>query len=412
MPIGKGSVADMFELGKSVKVLDLNKDMADNSWTVALELQRPSECPECSARHVWRHSRGRMREVRHWRLPGDQWLKLRYRAERYRCGRCGITWTGRPANCLPWMRISTWALMNVIEQLSHVSFSHASRQWGIHVRTLLKCFEKTIELEPDWDLLRDGQPVRLAVDEHSFSGRKMVTLVVERVRSIPLAILPNDKKATLKAFLEKIPADIAQQIDAAATDMCSRFRSALRETLGVEPTADRFHVVRDAIRRLDEIRLVEQTIQREIKGEPVPIPKKLLAKSVEKLSAKGKKQLKELLGRYPRIALYWQYKERVRLLYDADNRSQAEQMLDTIIADLKAEPADPELHKWARTLTKWHNNILLYFDTGMTTAIAEGYNNVVKMHKRISFGFRNVDTYIKKIMLGLVPCRFYTLHTF
>ena len=102
----------------------------------------------------------------------------------------------------------------------------------------------------------------------------------------------------------------------------------------------------------------------------------------------------------------------MRLLYDADNRSQAEQMLDTIIADLKAEPADPELHKWARTLTKWHNNILLYFDTGMTTAIAEGYNNVVKMHKRISFGFRNVDTYIKKIMLGLVPCRFYTLHTF
>ena len=228
MPFGRGSITEMFGLDNSVKVLDVSRDMSEDSWTMTMELQGPSQCPRCAARHVWRHSRGRMREVRHWRLPGDRWLKLRYRAERYLCGRCGKTWTGRPAHYLPWQRVSVWALLDVLKQLSHVSFSRASRQGGIHVRTLLTCFEQTIELEPDWDLLRDGQPVRLAVDEHSFAGRKMVTLVVERVRSIPLAILPDARKATVKAFLEKIPPDIAGRIDTAATDMCSRFRTPLR----------------------------------------------------------------------------------------------------------------------------------------------------------------------------------------
>ena len=412
MAFGRGSIAEMFGLDKSVKVLDVSERVDEGSWTVELELRRESRCPQCGDRRVWLHSRGRMRKVRHWRLPADRWLNLRYRAKRYRCGGCGATWTGRPGCYMPWMRVSVWALIDVLKRLSHVSFSRASRECGIHVRTLLKCFDDAVELEPDWDLLRDGQPVRLAVDEHSFAGRKMVTLVVERVRSMPLVILPNDRKATVKAFLDKIPPDIAQRVDAAATDMSTRFRSALRESLGIEPTADRFHVVRDAMRRLDEVRLVEQTIQREITGEPVAIPKKLLGKSMEKLSTKGKEQMAELLARHSRLALYWHYKERVRLIYDAENRAQAEQMLDTIIADLNAEPGDPELHKWARTLTNWRENILLYFDTGLTTAIAEGYNNVVKMHKRISFGFRNLDTYIKKIMLALVPCRFPTLHTY
>jgi len=412
MAFGRGSIAEMFGLDKGVQVVAVSERVDEGSWTVELELRRQSRCPQCSDRRVWLHSRGRIREVRHWRLPADRWLKLRYRAKRYRCGGCGATWTARPGCYLPWMRVSVWALIDVLKRLSHVSFSRASRECGIHVRTLLKCFDDTVELEPDWDLLRDGRPVRLAVDEHSFAGRRMVTLVVERVRSMPLAILPDDRKATVKAFLEKIPPDIARRVDAAATDMSTRFRSALRETLGIEPTADRFHVVRDAMRRLDEIRLVEQTIQGEITGEPVAIPKKLLGKSVEKLSAKGKRQLAELLARYSRLALYWRYKERVRLIYDAENRAQAEQMLDTIIADLNAEPGDPELHRWARTLTNWRENILLYFDTGLTTAIAEGYNNVVKMHKRISFGFRNLDTYIKKTMLALVPCRFPTLHTY
>jgi len=412
MRFGGGSIAEMFGLDKSVKVVGVSKRVEEGSCTVELELRRQSRCPQCGDRRVWLHSRGRMRKVRHWRLPTDRWLNLRYRAKRYRCGGCGATWTGRPACYLPWMRVSVWMLIDVLKRLSHVSFSRASRECGIHVRTLLKCFDDAVELEPDWDLLRDGRPVRLAVDEHSFAGRKMVTLVVERVRSMPLVILPNDRKATVKAFLHKIPPDIAQRVDAAATDMSTRFRSALRESLGIEPTADRFHVVRDAMRRLDEVRLVEQTIQGEITGEPVAIPKKLLGKSMEKLSAKGKKQISELLARHSRLALYWHYKERVRLIYDAENRAQAEQMLDTIIADLNVEPDDPELHTWARTLTNWRENILLYFDTGMTTAIAEGYNNVVKMHKRISFGFRNLDTYIKKIMLALVPCRFPTLHTY
>ncbi len=48
----------------------------------------------------------------------------------------------------------------------------------------------------------------------------------------------------------------------------------------------------------------------------------------------------------------------------------------------------------------------------LTTTVVERYHNVIKLHKRISFGFKDLDTYIKKITLALVPYRFKPLHTY
>jgi len=402
----------MFGLDKSVVLHRLIEVEPGGQWVVELEVKRPTRCVYCGSRKPWFHGRGRWREVRHCKLPGNRWLMLRFRTDRYRCGTCRRTFSALPSCCRRCSRVSVAALAEMLEQVRYCSFSRVSAEHGVHVRTLLRYFEQGIVFDVDWDRLRDGRAVRIAVDEHSFAGRRMVLTVVERLRSMPIAILPDDRKKTLVEFLETIPEDIVARIDATATDMCPRFRAALREVLGVEPTADRFHVVRDAQRRVDQIRLVEQSIMSEIEGEPVTISRRLLCKAPEKLSASGSQRLEEILAIHPRLALYYHYKERVRSLYQARSRGEAEQMLDGIIADLEREWADPELHQWARTLKNWRTNILLYFDTGLTTAVVEGYHNVIKLHKRISFGFKNLDTYIKKIMLALVPYRIKPLHTY
>jgi transposase len=54
-------------------------------------------------------------------------------------------------------------------------------------------------------------------------------------------------------------------------------------------------------------------------------------------------------------------------------------------------------------LKRWREPILNYFEDNTTNAYTEGCNTKVKMLKRISFGLRNVEVYVRKVMLGFLP---------
>ena len=56
-----------------------------------------------------------------------------------------------------------------------------------------------------------------------------------------------------------------------------------------------------------------------------------------------------------------------------------------------------------RTWRRSWGEILAHFSSGTGTTKVEGYNNKVKMLKRISYGFRDTDIYAKKMLLGLLP---------
>ena len=49
MAFGRRSIAEMFDLDKSVKVVAVSERVDEGSWTVELELRRQSRCPQCGA---------------------------------------------------------------------------------------------------------------------------------------------------------------------------------------------------------------------------------------------------------------------------------------------------------------------------------------------------------------------------
>lgn len=54
-------------------------------------------------------------------------------------------------------------------------------------------------------------------------------------------------------------------------------------------------------------------------------------------------------------------------------------------------------------MERWSPYILNFFDNRTTNAFAEGIHTKIKMIKRVSFGFRNVDIYIRKMLLCILP---------
>jgi transposase len=60
-----------------------------------------------------------------------------------------------------------------------------------------------------------------------------------------------------------------------------------------------------------------------------------------------------------------------------------------------------EFEKCANTYRYWSKGILNAFKYGYTNGVTEGYNNKIKVLKRISFGIRDFDRFRKRILLNM-----------
>jgi len=64
---------------------------------------------------------------------------------------------------------------------------------------------------------------------------------------------------------------------------------------------------------------------------------------------------------------------------------------------------DPAVWIWARTLQRWRREIMGYFELPITNGFTEGCHTKIKLLKRLSYGYRNVQVYLRKMLLGFLP---------
>ena len=53
----------------------------------------------------------------------------------------------------------------------------------------------------------------------------------------------------------------------------------------------------------------------------------------------------------------------------------------------------PELKTLQYTFSRWKNEILNYFDSGLTNAMTEGFNSKAKLLKKMGYGYRNQNNF-------------------
>lgn len=119
-----------------------------------------------------------------------------------------------------------------------------------------------------------------------------------------------------------------------------------------------------------------------------------------------KKKLEEIFCRYqkyPVLKEMWFIKEQVRQIYFQANKKEALKQFNHCIMLLETAHYSSYLHDLKRTLLRWKIQILNYYDRRTTNGFTEGCHTKVKLIKRISFGFRNINNYIAKITLAFMP---------
>jgi len=368
---------------------------------LGIELKKPV-CPRCNSVKLYRHGRAKRRRVLHgWSQEKKVYLDIA--RHRWQCCDCGCSFTEGVELMRPHSRLTRQAEAEALWHLRSLSFSQVSKELGISYNTLRRILERETD-EESLGFLKGEEELFLGIDEHSFRHQDMVHTVTEVKKKKMLGILRDDRIATLKIFLEKIPREKVKEL---CIDMKESLRKVAEELFPeVKVVVDHFHVIADSNRRMDEARKIEQDV---LHRKKVKIPRKIFLIGAEKLNERQREKIAELLISYPSLKGFYWAKEKIRELYRQGGRDEASRLLDLIIINLKSED-DGELIRWGNTLRRWREPILNYFDNSTTNGFTEGCNTKIKMLKRVSYGLRNVDVYWRKMLLGFVPSRSY-FHT-
>lgn len=370
-------------------------ERSDEVW---VELPAEGRCPHCGEVSTRVHQNARKPSRILWCLIGQRpvWLVLTRR--RLWCRHCHRAFTQALPGVASRKRMSMLAVSQTLQWLAGQSFSATTRSSGVSYGRARRILEGLPLPWCDWEYLVGSEgPVYLGIDEHSYRGNDLVITLTCLSTHKVLAILPDDRQATLREALRAFPEEVRVRVAAVCIDGKELFRKVVRQELPQAlVVADHFHLIQDANRRLDETRRLEQA-----EGGKA-IARWPLLKNAEKLTELQQRQRDEAIGRYPTIATQYWVKERLRDLYRLKDWQEADGALSLILTNCQ-EADDVETVRWGRWLRRWRTEILNYFKVRITNGFTEGCHTKVKLLKRMSYGFRNVQVYLRKMLLGFLP---------
>ncbi|MBE9489280.1 MAG: ISL3 family transposase [Bacteroidetes bacterium] len=291
--------------------------------------------------------------------------------------------------------------LQLLDWLQRNSFRHIGQKFNIAPSTLVRyLLEMNGDIKIDWDEIN---VTKIGIDEHSFRGKRLIITITDLSNKKLLAILKGDSQRDLEQFIDTIPNKHREKINEACTDLRSSYKTVIRKCLpNAIHTADRFHVEVLARRALDEIRTI---VQDETVGRKMNL-KKILWRNKDTLDENELRRLDLIFkkySRYPILKQAWIIKEQIIYMYRAFSKKEAEKRFNHIMMLLETSDSSRYLATLKRTLRKWRIPILNYFENKTTNGFTEGCHTKIKMIKRVSFGFRNIDNYIAKVTLAFLP---------
>lgn len=361
--------------------------------------QKGTICPSCGKKITTVQKYLKPQRIKHMFWQGNL-IELSLSKRVYFCWQCkkkDLPWLvlERPPMVPKSKRYSLVYADQIIKGLGSTTFKTQQELAEASFQTVKRIL--TERIDPFIGLWPQGEiVVSIGLDCHSFSGIKMLPTVTDITNHRLITILPNDKGATVKQFLHNIPEDKKALIEEVCIDMDTHYIKAIKEELPkARIVVDFFHVVQDANWRISQVRTVFQKVYK------ASLPKKLFEKPKESLKLNERAELNNIFQAYPELGELWRVKEKIRMIHKIPSTILAKISYDALITQMRISHHS-SVKAWAKTLSRWNEEILQYFERHTTNGYTEGVNNKLKVIKRLSYGFRNIDNYIRKAMLSFI----------
>ncbi|MBD2364916.1 ISL3 family transposase, partial [Anabaena minutissima FACHB-250] len=298
--------------------------------------------------------------------------------------------------------------MKVIKEVLETNVESAAirnRMTASEVETLLK--------EQEADLLKEKplQLKKLGIDEITQlkGGKNYAAVLVDLETRKPITLLEKRNKAVIAEYLSSLGSEVLNQIEEVSIDLWIPYKSLIQEMLpNAQVVADRFHVMKQINQELDERRKQEKWAavkiknrqEREEKLAGLTHSKYPLLKKKESLNDEERVKINSLQKLAPELGEMYRNKEAIRDIFESHITSD-----EALYKFLEwTQTAYKFFPKSCRTISRWIDEILAYFDHRTTQGIVEGINQKIKLIKRRAYGLTNFNNFRRRILLNWYFC--------
>lgn len=381
----------------TIKLLGLEDVIAKNIWEdekyrhIELELpRRIHKCPCCGARTDRIHDY-RMQKVKDIGAFGKD-VCLHLRKRRYVCESCGKRFYEENSFLPRYYRMTNRKVARIIEDFrSLISASEIARRNDVSAPTAFRCFGVV-------NYSCKKLPEVLSIDEFkgNAGGEKCQTILTDAKEKKVIDILPNRKKAALIRYFRRF--DNREDVKYVVMDMNSQFKEVAEICFPkAKIVIDRYHVTRQAIWAMENVRKAEQKKLSQAWRKYCKHSRRLLFKLKEKLTNEEEEKVRIILGLSTRLEIAYDLKNALLdFMHSPDSETGKKALANWLYHAENAEL--PEFRACTTAMHNWSKYILNAFDCPYTNGFTEGCNNKTKVLKRVCFGVRNFARFRNRIL--------------
>lgn len=394
-------------------------------------------CPWCgSIVHVYDSFQVNLKDAPIWHTVEQRVCVTGYR---YRCTSCGKTFTEEIPFKYPGTRITCRAAEWIKAFLrAKISVRAIQNLTGIHWDTIRKVQKEYIDasLNARENQFREEnyRPKLLAVDEFAIhKGHSYTTCVMDLESGEIIWVGKGRAKNDFLKFFEETDSSLLSAVMAVAMEMNASYNKLVEQYLPYAKIVyDRYHMQAQfgkevlGVVRLEEARKhkaastsilasIDKHAEKEAQIEAKALAKTeksqytelkrlrwSLLKNSSKLSDRGVERLKSILVDHADLAVCYAMKEEMIRLFELSDVQKAYSGWEQWFAAAKASGI-PALVRFAELKEKRISGLAAHAPFQISTGKLEGFNNKIKVAKRIGYGYRNDDYFFSLIRFLSLP---------
>lgn len=345
-------------------------------------------CPNCSGGTSYIHDY-RYQIIKDIPLGRRSYIHLRKR--RYICPCCSKRFYEDNSFLARYHRTTTRLVAAVITAFRKLQpAKEIAAQFNLSITTALRYFDlveyRCVKL-----------PQVLSIDEFkgNAGGEKYQCILTDPAERKVMDILPNRFEQDLIRYFHHF--SNRSDVKFFVTDMNPHFKSVAKACFpNATIIADRYHVIRQVVWAMENVRKNEQKQLSEKFRKYFKRSRALLNKPLRKLTDEEKSRLSLMFEIAPRLATAYRLKNYFMLVMRA-NPCDAPQLLSKWLL-LAEHDGIKEFDACIKAYHNWAAEILNSIRFPWSNGFTEGCNNKTKVLKRVCFGVRNFSRFRNRIL--------------
>ncbi len=452
---------DLFSL--PMREVEIIRKYEKDEKEVVIEIRGKTikhKCPKClwyNTRRVWKGYDEHI--VNHLFLSNYKTIKLKIHKRRRMCLDCEA-WgnTFRERFSFIWENCSYTDTYKeyILTEWEYSSLSELARKFHVSetmVYEVINALDVEKLAKEKILFLGSLDEIYLWVDEISFRWHNYICTITELKTRRVVWVLKTRKKYDLESWLKEVPIETLEKVKWIATDMNATYKATIQgyiakktwkkvEEVAAKWVADHYHIKQMFSKLIMEVysmnkRMIkaghyeweirnicaeEEITANKYRTDQLPwtsayttenesykpitlwffLSKRyssLLLKKEENLSEKQYDRLQQIFYEFDPCGYLqqaWQGKETLSKAIS----SKSIETIDTVIESFK-KSVHYKVKTVGKTLTKRRDEIKNFFTIQITNAFTEWKNTKAKLFKRMAYGYRKKDNYIKRLLLCL-----------